>query len=727
MKPGIIYSLRHWTIVIGTALVLGFGSREVFQWIATTGLKDLVTLLPGGNVSGTNLIVVVHGYNQTTNDMADVRRAIMSSRPDAEINMMKYPAGICSNADCFNIASNLCEQINQRYLSKHYNSIEFVGYSMGALLARKAYLYACGKTEDMDSATDAAPRTRAAYAWATNGTVKRFVLLAGMNRGWTTRSRPNGMSMSHQFEFTVGKLIVWATGTGRLIRQCEQGEPFVANLRMQWLEANREMPPPQRPTVIQLLGDTDDIVSTDDSRDANVARDFIWVQLTGTGHANVYKFRTGLKGDEAKQFGLARERKFIEALGDEQIIQRLMRASPRTPKADDEDVIEAVIVLHGIRDFGEWTSEFEDELQRRFMQLHQNKKLCIYRPKYGYFPMGRFLLWPERQKKVRWFMDELTELQARYPNMKRLNFIGHSNGTYILASVLRKYKAVKTIKRVVFAGSVVPQRFNWGSPLISGVEGVRNYAGSKDWVVAWFPRLFEIWPFTQFGGDIGSAGFNGFTIPDRMPLASWTRLTNDFLRQTIFVKGGHGTAITPEADKLRSIASFVMDPEIPQILQEPDNVVPHPSRVIAALSWAAPLVWFIILVLLVSLGLLISTPQALPNRLKNTITTLRAGNLTPPRHGLLYILEAFAVCFGALGWFVESLEMLVWRLARMSWWMVRSAVRLIIRKPLTPCPIWRSPPGDASVRWNWLQVSIAPKAIYLAAYFIAIIYVLLQF
>ncbi len=81
--------------------------------------------------------------------------------------------------------------------------------------------------------------------------------------------------------FKAGKLIGRLTNTGRLIRQCERGEPFVANLRLQWLEAMRASDAPKRrlPTVIQLLGDRDDVVSTDDNKDVTVSKDFIWVPV----------------------------------------------------------------------------------------------------------------------------------------------------------------------------------------------------------------------------------------------------------------------------------------------------------------------------------------------------------------------------------------------------------------------------------------------------------------
>jgi predicted esterase len=601
--------------VVAVLLLVYIATRYAFQIVANRGLNELIRVEPYGKSGSDRLIVVVHAYQGSNVQMSDVRKAIEESRNDAEILMVQYPAGTWSNADCFQISSKLCEEINRRYTANRYKSIEFVGYSMGALLARKSYVYACGHIEDLDPNPASKAEMRPAYEWATNGTVKRFVLLAGTNRGWSTRIRPNGMTLWHQFLYKAGKLVGWATDTGRLICQCETGEPFVANLRLQWMEAIRALPKDNQPKVIQLLGDTDDIVSSEDSRDANVARDFVWVQLAGTNHLNAAAFRTGLKTEQERKFGEAREQKFKEALGDDNAIKRLKRASPDTPEAEDNQIVEAVIVLHGIRDYGEWTTEFESALQKRFMDAHdENEKLLVYRPKYGYFPMGRFLLFPERQKKVRWFMDELTELQAKYPKLKRINFIGHSNGTYILASTLWRYKALKSVKRVVFAGSVVPQDFDWTAPCLEDrVDSVRAYAGSSDWVVAWFPRLFEIWPFNKLGNDIGSAGFNGFTKPAKMSEAEWKRLQNDFLFQTRFVEGGHGTAIEPADNKIESVAGFVIGPSKGGIGF--DTVAQN--RCLKATSDWAVFVWLAILAALVGGWVVVGR---FPGFLKHVIT-----------------------------------------------------------------------------------------------------------
>ncbi|HZQ45704.1 MAG TPA: hypothetical protein VFC07_01725, partial [Verrucomicrobiae bacterium] len=278
----------YWSVLATIVVVLAV---LVLRHEANGGLDPLpVSNLIRGTGESKSLFVVVHAYRGSIEKMADVRKAIQKVRPDADVLMVQYPAWTFSNADCFKIAEHLCQEVNGYYTTNKYTNICFVGYSMGALLARKAYVYGWGRTEDLSSDPDAPPTIRPALEWATNGTVKRFVLLAGMNRGWTTRTRPRGMTVLHQFEYTAGKFIGWATGTGHLIRDCEMGSPFVANLRMQWLELIHPLPKAQRPEVIQLLGDTDDVVSSEDNRDVNVSKDFVWVQLSATKHVNATDF-----------------------------------------------------------------------------------------------------------------------------------------------------------------------------------------------------------------------------------------------------------------------------------------------------------------------------------------------------------------------------------------------------------------------------------------------------
>ena len=105
--------------------------------------------------------------------------------------------------------------------------------------------------------------------------------------------------------------------------------------------------------------------------------------------------------------------------------------------------------------------------------------------------MGAFLFFYDRRKHVETFMDEYTEARATYPEAE-ISYVGHSNGTYILASALQRYVTL-SVKQIFFAGSVVPRAFPWTSFRDNGrINSIRNDVASGDWVVAYFPALFEL-------------------------------------------------------------------------------------------------------------------------------------------------------------------------------------------------------------------------------------------
>src|SRR5262249_2942473 len=68
--------------------------------------------------------------------------------------------------------------------------------------------------------------------------------------------------------------------------------------------------PDTRPVVIQLRGDRDDLVSSEDQRDVTVAHDFIWVKVSNSTHGNIIDFADPVCGPERRD-------KLTEALGDD--------------------------------------------------------------------------------------------------------------------------------------------------------------------------------------------------------------------------------------------------------------------------------------------------------------------------------------------------------------------------------------------------------------------------
>jgi len=136
--------------------------------------------------------------------------------------------------------------------------------------------------------------------------------------------------------------------------------------------------------------------------------------------------------------GVRRKAIFQEALIEKETTLRNNQILP-----SDERLIEAnpnitdvVFVIHGIRDTGYWTHK----IARKVVALgrKESRQFETETSTYGYFPMLHFLLFARRRAKVEWLMDQYTEDKAKYPNAQ-FSFMGHSNGTYLLAKALEVY------------------------------------------------------------------------------------------------------------------------------------------------------------------------------------------------------------------------------------------------------------------------------------------------
>jgi pimeloyl-ACP methyl ester carboxylesterase len=512
----------------------------------------------------------------------------------ATILTINYGSGfqiLPSNSDATNIARGVSRRIQEAcdQSATPIQRIILLGHSQGALIARKAFVLA-RFTPDLIDQDD--PKLRAEVEpadWATK--VYRLVLLAGMNRGWDISGhKPADMTTSAYLQLWALAWMADLAGTGKLALSSESGAPFVANLRLQWMRLSQKLDSLARaagtltspgqwekknyqknlrtemPATVQLLGDIDDIVSSEDNKDlrATGSTHFTWIKVRGTGHADIHVFdrrefdpanpyvldpRTKDEpGTELNDLGVYRRAKVHRAVTEP--FHELQRENEEQAVRVDRRVKRIVFILHGIRDLGRWSAEFERGLLARWRQEHPDQgeqggdKLVIVSPRYGYFGMGPFLVRPDRQKYVRWLMDEYTEALARYPEAKEVDFVCHSNGTYLLASALEQYDALR-VNRVVFAGSVVRHEYRWDERIRAGqVKAVRNYVAADDLVVGLFPTLFEQYPMRWFGNDLGSAGFNGFQQAGNNESQEATSC--QAVENVGPILGGHGALLDPD-------------------------------------------------------------------------------------------------------------------------------------------------------------------------------------
>jgi alpha-beta hydrolase superfamily lysophospholipase len=174
------------------------------------------------------------------------------------------------------------------------------------------------------------------------------------------------------------------------------------------------------------------------------------------------------------------------------------------PEHEADDTVEHVVfVVHGIRDHGYWTGRLARRIQRVARQ--QGTKCVAITSRYGYFPMWPFIFsYIMRQRNVRWFMDQYTAAIAKYPNA-RVSFLGHSNGTYLLANALRHYPCCR-FERAIFAGSVVRTTFPWDQMIAEGrIKQVRNVVAASDGSPQYLPAFTSNWEFPTSVGRAARA------------------------------------------------------------------------------------------------------------------------------------------------------------------------------------------------------------------------------
>ncbi|AZV77870.1 WD40 repeat domain-containing protein [Parasedimentitalea marina] len=161
-----------------------------------------------------------------------------------------------------------------------------------------------------------------------------------------------------------------------------------------------------------------------------------------------------------------------------------------------------VVTLHGIRTFGGWQEQLEALITDEFGR--NTVKVINY--KYGFFSVIAFIIPFFRWLVVRRFRSELLYWEKK-KNWHRIDIIGHSFGTHVLAWALHGIPRQERprIHTIILAGSVLRGSFPWRDLVGDTVLRVINDCGSKDKVLL-VNQLFVL-----FTGMAGRAGFSGAT------------------------------------------------------------------------------------------------------------------------------------------------------------------------------------------------------------------------
>jgi pimeloyl-ACP methyl ester carboxylesterase len=550
-----------------------------------------------GPHSGT-LVLLLHAYTHTAASMAAVQTATMSAWPGATVVCPTLPAALWSTANPNEVVAGLLSMMDQAIQAadaagRPYERVVLVGHSLGALLARKLYVVACGETADAPFESEFRGVGVAALhglveprPWA--GRISRLVLLAGMNRGWRVTHHLSLLrAPMWAAGVGVGNVVYQLSGRRLLILTIRRGAEFVTQLRIQWLRMRQRCRGPAAAHLaggaltVQLLGSRDDMVAPEDNVDLVSGGDFHYLDVPYSGHADVIELDDPAAGPERRRLFLLALSSTAAALSAESAVP-----SDEQFSAPDPDVKKMLFVVHGIRDAGYWTHKIARRVKKKAGAALGT--WATETSSYGYFPMLPFLFPWYRRNKVEWLMDQYTEALARYPNAQ-FSYVGHSNGTYLVARALELYPCCR-FENIVFAGSVVSRHYDWGSltlPSARRVHAVLNFVASSDLVVAAFPKLFQMLKWQ----DLGSAGHDGFALASR----------GAHVHELAFIRGGHGAAI--DENLWDTIADFVLTGRAEPTATP--NRVARQSALARAVGRYPYLVWGVIAALFWGLWLLV--------------------------------------------------------------------------------------------------------------------------
>jgi hypothetical protein len=488
------------------------------------------------------LVIIFRAYSYSDEKLSFIKEAVLQEMPNAEIHVPRLGTSIYSMEDPNRMLLEVLQWMDDRYAESittgaGYKKIVLIGHGFGALLARKLYICACGENPDAPFEPELSAACQAPRPWAAK--VERLVLFAAMSRGW---SISHHMTYRNYVRFVVGEILgnlfYLFTGKQLLLFQIKRGAEFITQLRILWLFMAKHAPQKGvgNALTVQLLGTIDDMIAPDDNIDMVAGKNFVYLDVPGSGHVNVIEL-------DASAAGKVRRKIFKDALSlsPDELARKSVSTLTTMHQQPDPSVDDVIFIVHGIRDKGYWTQRIGRKISEINNASAKPRNIRIETSSYGYFAMLPFLFYKKRREKVEWLMDRYTENLSLYPNAE-FSYFGHSNGTYLLAKALQDYPACK-FKHVALAGSVISNSYDWQSLIASGrVQVVRNIVATKDWVVALFPKFFQIVKLQ----DLGSAGHDGFATG-----------TSDHFEQYKYVIGEHDAALVEE--NWEAIADFMLN------------------------------------------------------------------------------------------------------------------------------------------------------------------------
>jgi len=409
------------------------------------------------------LVVLVPGAGQTTAVFEPLLERLRSEPEwpaDTNILRSEHHATFMSRRRADDLVDDLADDIYTEWETRGpYDDVILMGFSMGALLARGAYLRALGCTREPSTLQE----------WAKH--VSRIVLFAGANRGLHLKWRDRLILTFAPWQFLLRDLLI--------------GSDFITSVRLWWIRKLSGME--TRPTVVQIRGKQDSRVQSEDSADIQGFLEGYELTLDANHH-------TLLKPDQGRQLSDRKYDVFRQA-----VLRPFMDSD--TGSRVDDSTENVYFVVHGIRARNDdWVEAVSEMIQS------QLPNATVIPPTYGRFSALPFAIPPLRRKKVRWFQDIYSRELARNPQA-HFNFVGHSYGTYLFGHSIKNISGMQ-FDRVSLNGSVLPAEWLWNT-YRGQVKELRNARARRDMPVGILCSALRGLRMR----DIGTAGYTGFEIP----------------------------------------------------------------------------------------------------------------------------------------------------------------------------------------------------------------------
>lgn len=441
------------------------------------------------------LLVIVPGLTKTK--VQSLVDKLHATHPDYRVKLLPHglhPFSLRRTLDT--AVSELAREIrglSGENTGKVHNTTEvvLVGHSLGGILVRAAYLYGLGY--DRETTDDYKP-----YEWAKK--VTRIVLLGSPNTGFRGKNLPSGWA----YPFLAG-LASFA------MESVHAGAFWIASHRLRWLEVMRKLFAEYLtnrdgaltlPLIVQVYGLKDDLVARKDIDDSKFMPHTVGSEVSTGSHSELVDLT-----DPATQ-----ESRWSEL--EHAIFGEHANADVFVPASSDP----VYFILHGIRAsaYDHWIEALTETLQPGQDAINPQERLPkVVSLNYKFFSAIQFAIRGTRRNNIHQFLDQyLTEVLTHRPD--EFSFIGHSNGTYMMANVMKNVRAVR-FRRIMLAGSVLPPEFDWAELFdrqqIGYNDGdgwhkgqVHNDRARKDYPVGLLANGMRGFSFR----DVGAAGFRGF-------------------------------------------------------------------------------------------------------------------------------------------------------------------------------------------------------------------------